>query len=90
MNREQVMQNLIDRGRALDEFMKERFTIIETLSKIHRIRRTEKRLLENLEMNLIEERLLQQLEFITNETERKLTEIRQRRTRILQQEQQQQ
>lgn len=89
MNRDQITQNLIDRGRVLDIFMTERLKIIDATGKIHRARRTETRMLENIELNLMEQQLFQALDILTQKTEEKLTEIRNRRRAFLENQQQQ-
>lgn len=76
---EQIKQNLIDRGRAIDDFLAKRREIIMELRKVHRAKRTGLQFDQLVIINVIEENLCKQLDQIAEETEAKLAEIRRRR-----------
>lgn len=76
---DQIKQNLLDRGRAIDDFLTKRREIIVKLSDIHRAKRRNPPNDQLLIMNILEEQLCKQLDQIAEETEAKLTEIRHRR-----------
>lgn len=62
MDIEQVRQNLIDRGRVLEVFLSERRKIILEVARIQRLRKNETRMLENIEYDVLESKLLEKLE----------------------------
>lgn len=90
MDNEQIIQNLRDRGQAIDTFLIERHQIIMELSRIRRTKKNETNTMASLKLQLMEEKLFAELEHITDRTERKLREIRERKNILLQNQQQKQ
>lgn len=80
---EWIRQNLIDRGKALDNFMNKRREIILELPKLHKSQKKTHHWKRKLLLSEKQRHLHGQLERITIETEQRLTEIRNRRTELL-------
>lgn len=80
---EWIKQNLIDRGKALDNFMDRRRKIILKIQKIHSMTKHTHHWKQKMLLNVKRQQLFEQLERITAETEQRLTDIRNRRKELI-------
>lgn len=77
-----VIQNLRDRGEAFGKFLVKRREIISKLQQIHKIKKQQLPQKKRITLNEQQKQLLIDLDSITEATERRLTEIRNRRNLI--------
>lgn len=80
---EQIRQNVIDRGMAMESFLNKRREIIIEMGKIRRAKRQQPDRDKSIILEALQESLVLQLEQITNETEQRLAAIRTRRTGMI-------
>lgn len=76
---EQIKQNIIDRGRAMDLFIVRSREIVMALKKCETEQRKPLPIKRKIIMNYKTDKLIETLREITNKTETTLTEIRRRR-----------